>query len=286
MAILYEKLLNFDIPAAEQAYVERDSMFYALSVGLGIDPMDEAQLPFIYEKALQALPTLPIVMTFPGSWLSKPETGIDYLKVVHGEHALELHQAPKTSATLIGKTRVVAIIDKGEGKGALIVSQLEQRDADTGELVATIRQTTFARGNGGFGGPSRPSTPQHPIPDRAPDIVCDLPTSTQGALLYRLNADRNPLHADPDTAKRAGFPRPILHGLATFGVVGHALLRTICDYDPRLFHKMAVRFTAPVFPGETIRTEIWRDGKVCSFQARVVERDVVVIGNGRFELRS
>lgn len=285
MAIDYEKLLNFDIPGLEQSYTEDDSIFYALSVGLGLDPVDEGQLAFVYEKGLKALPTLPIVMTYPGSWISRPETGIDYLKVVHGEHSLELHQPPAAAGRLAGKTRVVDIVDKGEGRGALIVSELQQKDAETGAPVATVRQTTFARGNGGFGGPSRPTAAPHPIPDRAPDIVCDLPTSPQTALLYRLNADRNPLHADPDTARRAGFPRPILHGLATFGVVGHALLRSVCGYDPALFGKLSVRFTAPVFPGETIRTEIWRDGPVCSVQARVVERDVVVIGNGRFETR-
>ena len=104
------------------------------------------------------------------------------------------------------------------------------------------------------------------------------------ALLYRWNADMNPLHADPAIAKAAGYPRPILHGLATFGVAGHAILKTMCGYDPSRFKSIAGRFSSPVFPGETIRTEMWRDGNVVSFRSRLVERDVIVLNNGRAEI--
>jgi acyl dehydratase len=157
-------------------------------------------------------------------------------------------------------------------------------DKATGDLYATITQTTFARGDGGFGGPQRPSPAPHAIPERTPDAVCDLPTRPEMALIYRWNADMNPLHADPEIAKRAGFPRPILHGLATFGVAGHAILKTICGYDPARFKSIAGRFSAPVYPGETIRTEIWRDGEIVSFRARLVERDVIVLNNGKVEI--
>jgi len=152
-------------------------------------------------------------------------------------------------------------------------------------LVATVTQTTFCRGDGGFGGPPRETPKPHPIPERAPDLTCDLATRPEAALLYRLSGDPNPLHVDPETAKKAGFPRPILHGLATFGVAGHALLKTLCGYDPSKLTSMAGRFSAPVFPGETIRTAIWRDGNVISFRAHAVERDVVAINNGRAEVR-
>ena len=111
-----------------------------------------------------------------------------------------------------------------------------------------------------------------------------MPTLPQAALLYRLSGDYNPLHADPEFARTAGYPRPILHGLATMGVAGHALLKSVCGYDPARLSAMSVRFSAPVFPGETIRTEIWRDGGVVSFRARVKERDVVAINNGRAEI--
>jgi acyl dehydratase len=157
-------------------------------------------------------------------------------------------------------------------------------DKQTGELYTTITQTTFARGDGGFGGPQRPSPAPHAIPERAPDAVCDLPTRPEMALIYRWNADMNPLHSDPAVAAKAGFPRPILHGLATFGVAGHAILKTMCGYDPARFKSIAGRFSSPVYPGETIRTEMWRDGPVVSFRARLAERDVIVLNNGRAEI--
>jgi acyl dehydratase len=131
----------------------------------------------------------------------------------------------------------------------------------------------------------RSQRPVHVIPERAPDLVCELATRPEAALIYRLSADLNPLHADPAVAKAAGFPKPILHGLATFGVASHAVLKMVCGYDPARLASIAGRFSAPVYPGETIRTELWRDGDVVSFRAKVVERDVVAINNGRAALR-
>jgi len=177
------------------------------------------------------------------------------------------------------------VVDKGPGKGALIYSERRIVDRASGELIATLTQTTFCRGDGGFGGPQRPTPAPHALPDRAPDFVCDLGTRPEAALIYRLSGDTNPLHAEPSHAKAAGFPRPILHGLATFGVAGHAILKAICSYDPSRLIAMDGRFSAPVYPGETIRTEMWRDGGVISFRARVRERDVMAINNGRAKLR-
>jgi acyl dehydratase len=166
----------------------------------------------------------------------------------------------------------------------VVYTERKITDKASGQLLATVTQTTFARADGGFGGPPRESPPTHKLPDRAPDLVCDLGTRPEMALVYRLSADLNPLHADLDVAKAAGFPRPILHGLGTFGVVGHALLKSVCNYDSTKMSAMSGRFSAPVFPGETIRTEIWRDGGVISFRARVMERAVVAIDNGRAEI--
>ena len=198
---------------------------------------------------------------------------------------MKLHKPVMTEGHVIGKTRIVEVIDKGEGKGALVFSERKVTDKASGELLGDadadhllprrrrLRRTRNAR---------RPSP--HAIPERAPDIVCDLPTRPEMALIYRLSGDINPLHAEPEFAKAAGFPRPILHGLATFGVAGHALLKSVCGYDPARLTGIAGRFSAPVFPGETIRTEIWRDGNVASFRARVVERDVIAINNGRADI--
>lgn len=284
MGIIYEKIMAMRVAPVEQTYEPRDCMLYALGVGFGHDPTNEDELAFVYEKNLKVLPTMATVLGYGGSWAR--EAGIDQVKVVNGEQGFTLHRPLQTGGTLIGQTRILEVIDKGAGKGALIFSERQVTDKATGELVATISQTAFCRGDGGFGGPPRPTpTPTHPIPTRAPDFTCDLRTRPEAALIYRLSGDYNPLHAEPAFAKAAGFERPILHGLGTFGVSGHALLKTLCGYDPNRLISFGCRFSAPVFPGETIRTQMWRDGAVVSFSARVVERDVVAITNGRAEVR-
>ena len=137
-----------------------------------------------------------------------------------------------------------------------------------------------------FGGKSGPQPQPHPIPEREPDSVCDLPTLPNSALVYRLSGDPNPLHADPKVAAAAGFKAPILHGLCSLGTAGHAILRTYCDYDAKRFKSLKLRFASPVYPGETIRTEMWKDGDVVSFRSSVVERDTVVLSNGRADVSS
>ena len=284
MAIVYDKLMALKIPDVERTYTQRDPIFYALSLGFGQDPVDKDQLAFVLENTPKVLPTFPAVVAQPGMWARELATGIDWVKIVHGEHDMVFHKPLPAAGTVTSHTRVIDAIDKGPGKGALIVSQRKVHDKATGDLLTTITQTTFARGDGGFGGPPRPSPVPHTLPERAPDVICDLPTRPEMALIYRWNADMNPLHSDPAIATKAGFPRPILHGLATFGVAGHAILKTMCGYDPARFKSIAGRFSAPVYPGETIRTEMWRDGPVVSFRARLVERDVVVLNNGRAEI--
>ena len=285
MAIVYDKLLALKIPEAEHTYTDKDTMLYALGVGLGHDPMNSDELAFVYEKNLKALPTLAAVLGYPGFWIRELDTGIDWVRLVNGEQGVTLHRPLASSGTVIGRTRILEAVDKGAGKGALVYTERTVTDKASGELIATVTQTTFCRADGGFGGPPRETPALHRIPERAPDLVCDLATRPEAALIYRLSADRNPLHVDPDVAKAAGFPRPILHGLGTFGVVGHALLKSVCGYDPNRLASIAGRFSAPVFPGETIRTEMWRDGAVVSFRALVPERDVVAMNNGRAEVR-
>jgi acyl dehydratase len=284
MAIVYDKLLALKIPSVERTYTARDPIFYALSLGLGQDPVSSDELPFVYEKNTKVLPTFPVVVAQPGMWARELDSGMDWVKIVHGEHDVVMHKPMPVSGTVTSDTRVLDAIDKGPGKGALIISQRTVKDKASGEIYATITQTTFARGDGGFGGPKRPSPVPHAVPERAPDAVCDLPTRPEMALIYRWNADMNPLHADPEIATAAGFPRPILHGLATFGVAGHAILKTMGGYDPSRFKGIAGRFSAPVYPGETIRTEMWQDGSTVSFRARVVERNLVVLNNGKAEI--
>ena len=285
MTIVYDKLMAIEIAPAEQAYAAKDCMLYALGVGLGHDPMNEDELAFVYEKHLKVLPTMATVLGHTGSLAQNPHTGINWIMVVNGEQGFTLHRPLHGQGVVPGRTRIVEVIDKGAGKGALLLTERKITDRTTGELIATVTQTIFCRGDGGFGGPPRQTPAPHPIPTRAPDAICDLGTRPEMALIYRLSGDYNPLHAEPAAAKAAGFARPILHGLGTFGVSGHALLKTACGYDPARLVSFSGRFSAPVFPGETIRTEMWRDGAVMSFRARVVERNVVAIDHGRAEVR-
>jgi len=284
MPINYDKLLALKIPAATQTYTEKDAILYALGIGLGRDPMDEDELPFVYEKNLKVLPTLAAVLGWPGFWVRDLDAGIDWVKVVAGEQGLVLHRPLAPRGTAIGRTHVTEIIDKGPGKGALVYSERALIDGTSGEKIASVTQTTFCRGDGGFGGPARQAPPVHPIPARAPDLICDRGTRPEAALIYRLSGDPNPLHAEPAVARAAGFPRPILHGLASFGIACHAILKCLCGHDPGRLKAISGRYSAPVFPGETIRTEMWRDGPIVSFRARVVERDVIALNNGRCEL--
>ena len=290
MAIVYEKLLALDIPAVEHHYVAKDCMLYALGLGLGQDPMNEDELAFVYEKNLKVLPTMALVLGYTPYWLRNPQSGVNWTKVVHGEQGFVLHRPLGPEGLVVGKTRVIEVIDKGEGKGALVLSEREVTDKASGAAVATLSQTTFCRGDGGFGGPPREAPAPQALPERGPDLVCDLPTRPEMALIYRLSGDINPLHAEPGFAKAAGFPRPILHGLATFGVAGHAILKTLGGYDPAKITAMKGRFSAPVYPGETIRTEMWQEnnkaGGLVSFRARVVERDVIAINNGCAEVKA
>jgi acyl dehydratase len=290
MPIIYEKLLNFPIPEIRQRLRWQDVALYALSLGCGQDPMDATELRFVTEgAAMRALPTMPVVLGYPGFWLRDPATGVDALRLVHGEQAVTLHAPLPVEGEVIGRSRVTGIVDRGEGKGALLYSERVILDATTNEKLATLEQTTFLRGDGGFAKgrtlPSGPVKKPAPEPEGTAPITLDLATRPEMALLYRLNGDHNPLHSDPALAAKAGFARPILHGLATFGVVGRALLRAVCGGDPARLGRMECRFSAPVFPGETIRTEIWPQGASAAFRARVLERDVVVVGNGRLDTK-
>jgi acyl dehydratase len=286
MTIVYDKLMALDIAPAEQIYDAKDCMLYALGVGLGHDPMNEDELAFVYEKNLKVLPTMATVLAHSGSLARNPDSGINWVMVVNGEQGFALERPLSGEGVLIGRTKIVEVIDKGAGKGALLLTERKITDKATGAPIGTVTQTIFCRGDGGFGGPPRQSPQPHPIPTRAPDAVCDFGTRPEMALIYRLSGDYNPLHAEPAAAKAAGFDRPILHGLGTFGVSGHALLKTVCGYDPARLKSFSCRFSAPVFPGETIRTEMWRDGPIVSFRARVVGRDVIAINHGRAEVAS
>ncbi len=275
-----QKVLNWKFPDIEHTYTEKDTILYALGLGCGSDPEAPGDLRFVYEKGLLALPTMAVVLAHPGNWLNTKDSTVDYSKVLHGEQSLALHRPLPPAGTLIGRTRIVDLLDKGAEKGAVLYSERSILDKASGAPIATMGSATMLRGNGGRGGKSGPQPAPHRLPETAPTTAVDLRTHANSALIYRLSGDRNPLHADPEAAARGGFKRPILHGLLTFGVAGRALVAGPCGGDPARLRSMQVRFSSPGYPGETIRTEMWPEGERVSFRCRAVERDVVVLSNG------
>lgn len=278
MPIRYPEILSMTSEPAPYQWGDRETMLYALGIGLGGDPMNEAELPFVYESGLKAVPTMATVV----AWGAGPPIGsmINFLMVVHGEQKCEFHKPFPTEAQITAEGRVIGAYDKGD-KGAVIYNETVLKDAKTGEKIATLTGSTFARGDGNFGGPSEGAPEPHEVPTRSPDKTVEFTTRPDQALIYRLSGDRNPLHSDPKVAKMAGFPRPILHGLCTYGITCRAVLQEYADFDPARIKSHQVRFSSPVFPGETIAVDLWRDGDVVSFEARVKERGVTVIKNGK-----
>ena len=280
MPISYPAILDLKSEGQAFAWTDRETMLYALGVGMGADPMDERELPFVYENGLKAVPTLATVVAW-GAGPGVGRMGINFLMVVHGEQAVTFHRPMPTEASILADSRVIGAWDKGPGKGAVIATETVLKDAATGEPIATLVSSTFARGDGGFGGPADGQPEPHAVPQRAPDLSLDFATRPDQALIYRLSGDRNPLHADPKVAEAAGFPRPILHGLCTYGLTCRAVLQAFADYDPARIKSHQVLFSSPVFPGETVTVDLWRDGDVVSFEARVKARGVTVIKNGK-----
>lgn len=285
----YQKTRHFKFDDVRHTYTSRDTILYALGIGMGSDPLDRSELRFVYEKDLQVVPVMASVLASPGFWMREhKELGIDAVKLVHGEQAVTLHAALPAEGTVIGRTRVARIVDKGEGKGAIIQTEKQLFDAATDQLLATVEQSVFCRGDGGFskvsGGGDEAGPAMTATPETEPDLVVDMPTRPDAALLYRLSGDLNPLHADLDVAARAGFPKPILHGLATYGVTCRALLAAFCGNDPARLKSMRTRMSSPVFPGETIRVECWRKPEGVAFRARIPARDVTVLSHGHADL--
>lgn len=285
MTIDYDKLTAVKGEGIESSYTDRDTLLYAIAIGMGRDPLDPSELPYVCEtQGDKVLPTVSSVLCPNVPTASANLEGVNYLLVLHGEQRVQLHRPIPPTADIITDSHIVDIYDKGADKGALILAEINTRLKDTNEPLFTIQRTTFARGDGGFGGKNEGAPVPHLIPSRDPDASCALPTRVDQALLYALCEDRNPLHRDPDVAAKAGYDRPILHGLCTYGVACHAVVKTMCDYDHTAITGFDVRFSAPVFPGETIITDMWKDGNIVSFRCRLKERDVLIINNGKCTL--
>jgi acyl dehydratase len=262
----------------EQTYTERGTILYALGLGLGQNPIDTTQLRYVYEDGLQTLPTQAAVLASPGFWMQEPDTGIDWRQLVAGGHMINLHAPLPTSGTVISSTKVTDVFDRGRDKGALIHWERDLVDKSTGQLIAHIRCSAFARGDGGFGGSHSPPRNVKITPTRPADHQFDWQTTPGQALLYRLSGDMNPLHASPEVAKSAGFDRPILHGLCTLGIAGFQLVANCAGADG--FRSVGAQYTGVVYPGDLLQTEVWEDGETLSFRTRAVNRERIVLDGG------
>ncbi|HUS31029.1 MAG TPA: SDR family NAD(P)-dependent oxidoreductase, partial [Kofleriaceae bacterium] len=283
--------LGYKYPEFQSKYDERDIALYALGVGAAKDPTNEADLALVYEmsgKGMKALPSfgavpaINMVLTMGKEGISAPGLNFGLDRVLHGEQYTELKRPLPTHGKLSTKATVKNIYDKG--KGAVVVTEFVTYD-ETGDELVRNEVSTFVRGAGGWGGDRGPSAEVNVAPDRAPDKVLEDKTTENQALLYRLSGDWNPLHADPGMAKAFGFAKPILHGMCTFGIAARQVAQAFAkDGDPRYVKSIKVRFASTVLPGETLVTEMWKDGNKVVFRSKVKERGEVCISNAAIEL--
>ena len=288
MPLDYQKLKRMKIEPLRHSYTRRDTMLYALGLGVGVsDPVDAGDLKYIYEKSLRSLPMQAVTLAAGAMLLAQPEFGINYRMLLHAEQSLLVHKPLPIEGTVIGEIFIDEIYDKGAAKGAILYMTRKLFDSASGDLLVTLGTVSFLRGDGGFGGKSEGAPKPRPVPaDRAPDLQAILPVTLNQALIYRLSGDYNPLHIDPEVAAAAGFERPILHGLCHYGMAGRALIRTLCGDDPTRLQRLDTRFTSPVYPGEPLQIEIWNIGAGdASFRVVASERNVIVQDFGRCEYR-
>lgn len=281
-----EAIQNFRFEPVSHTYTRRDTMLYALGLGYGCNPLDPAHLNFVYESDLRAVPSICCVLAHPGFWAKRPELGIDWVRLLHGEQSFEIHHSIPPEGTVTANYEIAAVVDKGVGKGAILHLVKTLDDANTGTRLATVRSMLFLRGDGGCGSFGNVPIEANALPEQTPSQIKDIATLPQSALIYRLSGDYNPIHADPEAAARAGFERPILHGLCTLGIATRAVLEALADGMPDRLSSLSARFSRPVFPGETIRTELITTGDQLRFRSRVIERDVIVLDRGTVVLRN
>ena len=279
MPIKYDELMALKNLGQKYAYGDREVMLYACGIGMGADPMDEKELAFVNEAVATPRP-LKVVPTFASvaAWGANPgEMNLNRVMVVDGERDITFHKPLPTSSHIIADSSVLAVFDKGKDKGAVIRHQTVLKNAD-GEKLATLVASRFARGDGGFGGPSEGQPEPHQVPTRAPDRTIDIATRPDQALVYRLCGDRNPLHSDPEFASAAGFPRPILHGLCTYGMTCKALTDAVLDGDAGVVGSYGARFTGVAYPGETLKAAVWKeDGRLLATITAPAREDAVVL---------
>jgi acyl dehydratase len=281
MPINYDEIMSLKSENIEISYTDKDSILYGLGVGLGNDPMNIDELKYVYENGQIALPSMATNFQYHSSLLMSAK--LNFVMVVHGEQKLSIINPIPVSGDFLADMKVLNCFDKGASKGAIIDVETTVKLKSDGTEICKLISTTFARGDGGFDGPESP--PQEIFePEGSPDLVDEITTKPDQALIFRLSGDYNPLHSDPNFAKAAGFPKPILHGLCTYGVACRSIVKTACDNDVKKLKSFNCRFSSPVFPGETIVTEMWKNGNDINFQSKVKERDKIILKNGVSEI--
>jgi acyl dehydratase len=265
--------------ALTHSYTWRDAVLYALGVGARMP----AELDYLYDaNGPKVLPTFAVVPSFTTLVNVCSRLGANMLMIVHGEQKVIQHRPIPPNGTFSTLAEVTGIYDKG--KGALVVVEAKTSD-EKGQPVFDNVFSIFVRGAGGFGGERGPEAlSADPPADRAPDFTVTEKTSPEQAALYRLSGDLNPLHVAPQIAKLAGFERPILHGLCTYGHAGRAVLHSVCGGDPARFKSFAARFSGTVFPGDELTTQGWQTAPG-TYVVRVQTQDgKVVLSNSIAEV--
>jgi len=284
MAIEPDKARGARLPDGETGYTQDQVILYHLGLGAGVPPTDPGELEYTYEKNLKVLPSFAVIPAFGsmGGITNIPGLQFNLAMLLHGEQEVILHQPLPAEAKLAVSAHIPEIYDKG--KAALVILESEARDAESGQPLFTNRFSLFIRGEGGFGGDAGPKAGNQP-PDRAPDGTITRQLMPQQALIYRLSGDKNPLHADPEFAKMAGFDKPIIHGLCSFGVTCKAIVDEVLGGDVSSVSRYRARFAGVGFPGETYEISYWKEGKQILIGVKSVERDAPIISNAVIETR-
>ena len=289
MPIDYQRLRQWPFAPAAVRYGANDCIRYALSLGMAQDPLDAQDLWYAYEEGLRVVPTFLSTVGGSGPWFRDPRSGIQWLQMLHGEQRMRFYGAVPPGAELACRARISHVVDKGAGRGALVVVQQDRADSQSGAPLATAQQVLFCRADGGFAAAGQPGDAPlealPPVPSRPPDQTLDMPTLPSAALLYRLNGDRNPIHVLPQAAREAGFDRPILHGLCTYGMAARAVLKAGGMEDSARRSAIAARFSAPVFPGEALQARLWHGPQRVQFELWARERAVRVLSHGVAEMQ-
>lgn len=283
MAIDAQRLLHRTFPEVLRTYDARDTIAYAIAIGLGRDA-GGSERRYVDPSCLVAFPSMAASLGTPGFWMRDASTGIDAARALHVGQKVTLHAPLPPAATIVARSRVTGIADKGAGRGALVAVRRKILDRTTSAPLATVDALTLCRSDGGCGDAGAAPDASAAVPDRAPDAVHEVATRPETAALFALGGDDNPIHLDVAAARRAGYDRPILHGVCSLGIAAYAVVACMADGDPSRLAQFEARFTGVAFPGETLRIELWREAGAIAFRTWAVERGQRVLDAGRARL--